>query len=124
MSESNKLLVVWSSADREVALHNVFMYTHNAVKRGWWDEVRLLLPRFLQHLAKRGQDPFLQIALPRLRGLAAVGIDPRQVQGRHFAIAAAKLKLPADERQEFVAVLGGKLRGQLASGIEVQCDTS
>jgi hypothetical protein len=24
-------------------LLNVFMYTHNAAKRGWWDEVRLLL---------------------------------------------------------------------------------
>ena len=43
MSESSKLLVIWSSADREVALHNVFMYTHNAKKNGWWDEVRLLL---------------------------------------------------------------------------------
>jgi hypothetical protein len=43
MSKPNKLLVVWSSADREVALHNVFMYTHNAKKNGWWDEVRLLL---------------------------------------------------------------------------------
>jgi hypothetical protein len=43
MAESSKLLVVWSSADREVALHNVFMYTHNAKKNGWWDEVRLLL---------------------------------------------------------------------------------
>jgi hypothetical protein len=43
VSKPNKLLVVWSSADREVALLNVFMYTHNAKKRGWWDEVRLLL---------------------------------------------------------------------------------
>ena len=43
MSEPSKLLVIWSSADREVALHNVFMYTHNAQKHGWWDEVRLLL---------------------------------------------------------------------------------
>ena len=43
MSQLNKLLVVWSSADREVALHNVFMYTHNAKKNAWWDEVRLLL---------------------------------------------------------------------------------
>jgi hypothetical protein len=43
MSESSKLLVIWSSADREVALHNVFMYTHNARKHGWWDEIRLLL---------------------------------------------------------------------------------
>jgi hypothetical protein len=43
MSKPNKLLVVWSSADREAALHNVFMYTHNAKKQGWWEEVRLLL---------------------------------------------------------------------------------
>jgi hypothetical protein len=43
MSESSRLLVIWSSADREVALHNVFMYTHNAKKHGWWDEIRLLL---------------------------------------------------------------------------------
>ena len=43
MSDPNKLLVVWSSADREVALHNVFMYTHNAKKHGWWEQVRLLM---------------------------------------------------------------------------------
>ena len=43
MSQPNKLLVVWSSADREVALHNVFMYAHNAAKNGWWDHVRLLI---------------------------------------------------------------------------------
>ena len=29
MSEPTKLLVIWSSADREVALHSVFMYAHN-----------------------------------------------------------------------------------------------
>jgi hypothetical protein len=43
MSEPTKLLVIWSSADREVALHNVFMYTHNARKHGWWGQVRLLI---------------------------------------------------------------------------------
>jgi hypothetical protein len=43
MSEPSKLLVIWSSADREVALHNVFMYTHNAKKQGWWEEVRLMI---------------------------------------------------------------------------------
>jgi hypothetical protein len=26
-----------------VTLHNVFMYTHNAAKRGWWEQVRLLI---------------------------------------------------------------------------------
>jgi hypothetical protein len=43
MSEPTKLLVIWSSADREVALHNVFMYTRNAAKHHWWDQVRLLI---------------------------------------------------------------------------------
>jgi hypothetical protein len=43
MSEPTKLLVIWSSADREVALHNVFMYTHNARKHEWWEQVRLLI---------------------------------------------------------------------------------
>jgi hypothetical protein len=43
MSEPNKLLVIWSSADKEVTLHNVFMYTHNAKKRDWWEQVRLLI---------------------------------------------------------------------------------
>jgi hypothetical protein len=43
MAEPDRLLVVWSSADREVALYNVFMYTHNAKKNGWFDTVRLLI---------------------------------------------------------------------------------
>ena len=43
MAEPTKLLVIWSTADREVTLHNVFMYTHNAAKRHWWDQVRLLI---------------------------------------------------------------------------------
>ena len=43
MSKPTKLLVIWSSADRDVALRNVFMYTHNAQQQGWWKEVRLLI---------------------------------------------------------------------------------
>ncbi|TVM19525.1 DsrE family protein [Oceanidesulfovibrio indonesiensis] len=39
----NKLLVVWSSGDREVALSMVFMYVLNARKMGWWDEIVLLI---------------------------------------------------------------------------------
>ena len=43
MSADGKLCVIWSSADRDVALGMVFMYTKNAKKRGWWDEVRLVV---------------------------------------------------------------------------------
>ncbi len=41
--EPSKLLVVWTSGDREVALKMVYMYTFNAKTRGWWDEVRFLV---------------------------------------------------------------------------------
>ena len=42
-TEPSKLLVVWTSADKEVALKMVYMYTYNAKKNGWWDEVRFLI---------------------------------------------------------------------------------
>jgi hypothetical protein len=41
--DPSKLLVVWTSGDREVALKMVFMYTYYARKYGWWDEIRLLI---------------------------------------------------------------------------------
>jgi hypothetical protein len=41
--EPTKLLVVWTSGDRDVALKMVYMYTFNAKKNGWWDEVRFLV---------------------------------------------------------------------------------
>lgn len=39
--DKSKLLVVWTSGDRDVALRMVFMYTYNSKKNGWWDEVQL-----------------------------------------------------------------------------------
>ena len=40
---TDKLVVIWSSADPGVA-HNVcFMYTHNAKRRGWFDDVTLIV---------------------------------------------------------------------------------
>jgi hypothetical protein len=41
--EPSKLLVVWTSGDRDVALKMVYMYTFNAKKNGWWDEIRFLV---------------------------------------------------------------------------------
>jgi hypothetical protein len=40
--DPSRLLVVWTSGDREVALKMVFMYTFNAKRLAWWDTVRLL----------------------------------------------------------------------------------
>ncbi len=41
--KKDRLLVVWTSSDREVALRMLFMYTRNAKRMGWWDDVRLLI---------------------------------------------------------------------------------
>lgn len=41
--ESGELLIVWSSADPAVAREMVFMYAANSKKRGWWQEVTLLI---------------------------------------------------------------------------------
>lgn len=37
------LCVVWSSPDPEVADNLVFMYTHNALNKSWWKQVRLII---------------------------------------------------------------------------------
>ena len=39
----SKLLVVWTSGDRDVAMNMVFMYTYNAKKNGWWENIRLIV---------------------------------------------------------------------------------
>jgi hypothetical protein len=39
----SRLCVVWTSGDREVARNVCFMYTLNARKAGWFDEVHLVV---------------------------------------------------------------------------------
>jgi hypothetical protein len=39
----DKLVVLWTSGDREVALKMVFMYTYNAKKFEWWNDITLLV---------------------------------------------------------------------------------
>ena len=40
---SECLVVIWSSADPEVAHNMVFMYTGNAKRRGWFADVTLII---------------------------------------------------------------------------------
>lgn len=40
---SQQLVVVWTSGDKEVAKNMVFMYTLNAKKRGWFEEVTFIV---------------------------------------------------------------------------------
>ena len=41
--EPSKLLVVWTSGDRDVAMNMVFMYTYNAKKSEWWENIRFII---------------------------------------------------------------------------------
>ena len=42
-NSKNKLLVVWTTKDKEVAKNMVFMYTLNSKLKGWWENVWLLV---------------------------------------------------------------------------------
>jgi hypothetical protein len=41
--DSDKLVILWTSGDREVALNMVFMYAKNSKLKGWWEKVRLIV---------------------------------------------------------------------------------
>lgn len=43
ISNKDKLVVVWTSGDKEVAMKMVFMYTYNAKKYEWWKDITLLV---------------------------------------------------------------------------------
>jgi len=38
-----KLIVLWTSSDKEVAENMVFMYAYNAKKKKWWEKVCLII---------------------------------------------------------------------------------
>jgi len=43
MNQPNKLVVVWTNGDREVAIRMAFMYTLNSKLKEWWNDVSLIV---------------------------------------------------------------------------------
>lgn len=43
MREQDKLMVIWSSGDPDVALKVCLMYTHAACKNNWFNQVNLII---------------------------------------------------------------------------------
>lgn len=43
LKPQDKLVLLWTSGDREVALKMAFMYTSNAPRFGWWDDVTVVI---------------------------------------------------------------------------------
>ena len=42
-AQSRRLVVLWTSGDRDVATHMAFMYTRASKTAAWWDEVTLVV---------------------------------------------------------------------------------
>ena len=43
LAPSERLVVLWTSGDRDVAMNMVFMYTLNAKLAGWWKDVTFII---------------------------------------------------------------------------------
>jgi hypothetical protein len=43
IENKDKLVIIWSGNDREVALKMVFMYTLNSKLYNWWDDITLIV---------------------------------------------------------------------------------
>lgn len=43
MEKLDKMVMIWTSGDRDVALKMALMYTLNSKKKGWWPDVTLVV---------------------------------------------------------------------------------
>jgi len=43
LKPEDRLAIIWTSGDKEVATHMVFMYTFNSKKYKWWDDITLVV---------------------------------------------------------------------------------
>lgn len=70
-NNTTKLAVLWTSGDTDVAEKMAFMYTYNAKKQGWFDEVVLIVwgpsakllseNKMLQDYVKKMQDAGIKV---------------------------------------------------------------
>ncbi|MFC1555476.1 DsrE family protein [candidate division KSB1 bacterium] len=68
-NEPEKLVVVWTSGDKEVANDMVFMYAHNAKKRGWWKDVTMIIWGPSQKLAAEDEEIQKQLTAMKESGI-------------------------------------------------------
>ncbi len=66
----DKLVIIWTSRDREVALNMVFMYAKNSRLKGWWPNVTLVIWGPSAELLCQDQSLW-----PELKALQEVGVE-------------------------------------------------
>ncbi len=70
--QPSKLGVLWTSGDREVALKMVFMYTLNAKKQAWFDEVQFIVWGPSSKLLSVDQELQMEVAKMKEAGVELV----------------------------------------------------
>jgi len=64
MNESDHLCILWTSSEVETFDEMVFMYASNAKRKGWWEEVTIVIWGASARLA--GNDEGVQLKIKRL----------------------------------------------------------
>ena len=83
-NSSDKLVVLWTSGDKEVALNMAFLYTLNAKKREWWKEISLIVWGASTRLLSENKD--LQECLTKIKD-AGVQIEACKVCSDNYGVS-------------------------------------
>jgi hypothetical protein len=88
---STRLLVLWTSGEKETALNMVLMYTTNSKLHAWWDEVVLLVWGAASRLVAEDADVQARLVAARQAGVRVIAclacaknmgvVDALQLQG-------------------------------------------
>jgi hypothetical protein len=108
LKANEKLVIVWSSGDRDVALKMVFMYALNAKSKGWWKEVTLIVWGPSAKLLT--VDPELQERVRRMKE-AGVILEACKACSDEYGVSESLSKLGVDVRY-----MGQPLTGYLKGG--------
>jgi hypothetical protein len=81
---NDKLVVVWSSADREVALYMVFMYISTSKQLKMWEDITLVVWGPSAKLLAEDQE--LQVHIKNMRG-AGVVIKACKLCADHYGVS-------------------------------------
>ena len=107
----SELVVLWISGDREAALKMAFMYAGNAKKRGWWDNVTLIVWGPSAKLL--AGDEGLQEELAKLRQ-AGVVLEACKACADSFGVSDRLEELGVE-----VKYMGEPLTGYLKDGFRI-----
>jgi hypothetical protein len=68
----SRLLILWTTGDRDTALNMVFMYGINSHLRNWWEEVTLLVWGAASRLAATDEEVQAQVAAAQRAGVRVI----------------------------------------------------